>query len=374
MSWLAATSSITLTGAATPPRLAFPSAILWQIELSAAPSASAAYDDTSAYLVLRNGDLTAVSHIDGQVRWSVSANATVGPFSTGTGIVLAQASTVFAVDRESGKRQWERNLDAPVAVPATGDDSRLLVVTTSGTVVSLDPASGSQRWATRIGAPIRVVPSIENGRAAVSVEDGRVVLLALSDGRVLWERRLGGSPGEPVANGDRVFVGAQDNYFYCLSIANGGVKWRWRTGGDIVGRALVDARNVYFLSLDNLLRCAHRRGGNIRWSAPLPSRPIGSAVPAGDLVLVATVSSQLAAFEVKDGRPAGSMLIPARLYEPPHLAMDTTLSNPPRLIVLTADGQLQAVGKPVEPPVSPLNFVPGTALAPETLAPVVRRA
>jgi hypothetical protein len=107
-------------------------------------------------------------------------------------------------------------------------------------------------------------------------------------------------------------------------------------------------------------------------STQLASRPSGATLIAGDLVLITTVADEIRAFQSKDGRPAGSMVLPGRLTGSPFLAPAGEHDSPPLLIVLTAAGQLQAIGKSVEPPNIPLDFWPGTRMPPETLGPVVR--
>ncbi len=348
----------------------FSGGAVWTAALAALPSAPAAFDATTAYVPLRNGDLTAIQHLDGAVRWTVHQAATLGPTPVADALIVADRNEVVALDKASGKTRWRFSSDASITVSPASGDRVLLVATSTGRVLGLDPATGNRIWSVELGAPMRVTPGIEKDVCYASLEDGRVVALSLKDGRTIWSRKLGGPASEPQPAGDRVFVGSTDKYFYCLAASSGRVRWRWRTGADPIGRPLVDRREVYFLSLDNLLRSVHRRGGNMRWKADLDSRPIGSAFRADDMILVATVSQQVFAYEVQDGRPAGSIAMPGRLVGIPFVA-PVDAHTPPRLVILTATGQLEAFSSAVEPPIVPLDFLPGLKLTPETL-PIAR--
>ena len=122
----------------------------------------------------------------------------------------------------------------------------------------------------RTGTPSRALAA---DRVYVPLADGRIVALRIDTGDVVWERRLGGPTTGLLALDDRVYAGSNDNFFYALDAADGRVAWRWRTGADVVGVPVVDERNVYFVSLDNVLRALSRRTGVQQWARLLPLRP-----------------------------------------------------------------------------------------------------
>ena len=70
----------------------------------------------------------------------------------------------------------------------------------------------------------------------------------------------------------------------------GQIDWRWRTGGDVLGTAVVDARRVYFVSFDNILRALDRRSGAQRWKRPLPFRPLTGPLMAGATIITSGVT------------------------------------------------------------------------------------
>jgi hypothetical protein len=129
---------------------------------------------------------------------------------------------------------------------------------------------------------------------------------------------------------------------------------------------------VYFVSLDATLRAIDRRHGDLRWQRPLVARPIGGPALAGDVLVVAAVSPELRGYKTSDGGPAGSAPLPGRAL---HGAFVATARGaiPARVLIITAGGQVLAIGQTVEPDLVPLEFLPGSPLPPEVLPPVRER-
>jgi hypothetical protein len=128
---------------------------------------------------------------------------------------------------------------------------------------------------------------------------------------------------------------------------------------------------VYFLSLDAMLRAIDLRHGDLRWQRPLAARPVGRPALAGHVLVIASVSPELRGFETEDGKPAGILPLPGRALHGPLVAAARG-ATPARLLVTTAGGQVLAIGQLAEPPLVPLEFLPGTPVGPEVL-PVIRQ-
>ena len=124
----------------------------------------------------------------------------------------------------------------------------------------------------------------------------------------VWTQHLGGAPSEILASGDRLFVGSKDNTFYCLKTHDGSIDWPVVTGADVIGMPVADAHNVYFVSLDNVLRAVHRGSGNQEWKKTLAVRPTAGPVQAADAIVVTSLSKTLPAFKANQkGQSAGDL-------------------------------------------------------------------
>jgi hypothetical protein len=167
-----------------------------------------------------------------------------------------------------------------------------------------------------------------------------------------------------------VFVGSTDNFFYAFDSKSGNLEWKWRSGGDVIGAAVDEEENVYFASLDNILRAVKRGNGNQRWKEEIPSRPALPPRAFGRIVVTAGVAPQITAFSAKTGERLGSYTAPAELEGPP--LIDPVL-KPYRVTFVTITRDGRAVGLRSsrlmfpEPKLEPLQPLPGRRLERERL-------
>jgi outer membrane protein assembly factor BamB len=208
-----------------------------------------------------------------------------------------------------------------------------------------------------------------------------IAALALSTGTEQWRQTLEGTLSAPVAAKGGLFVGSDANAFYALDPASQQKdkrEWTWGAqfiGGDVVGAA-VDGNQVFFVSLDNLVRAVDRRTGNQHWQKSIPTRPVAPPIAFGGAVFITGVSPAIAAFDAKSGAALGTYVAPTATG----LASAPILQGPPLIdpvlrpfrvaaAVITADGR--AIGlRPTammfrEPPVIPLAVLPGRPLTRE---------
>jgi len=346
-----------LAPGAAAPVVAFPGGVLWQTPLPAAPAHAPAYDELRAYVALRDRAVVAVDHASGAVAWIAQAAATVAPVRVGGLLVAADGTRAWALDAATGHARWQQTLPAEAARAPVASGSGVLFATRSGEVVLLSLDDGRPAWRTTVGAsPVALVAGRE-GRSYLGFEDGRLTALA-GDGSVSWNRALPGTPLSLTPVADRVFVGSADRFLYSLKEKSGAVAWRWRTGGSVTARVAADRRRVYFVSRDAMVRALDRRHGDLRWQRPLRGRAVGAPLLAGDTVIAAGVAPELRGFRIADGAAAGVAPLPGWAVDGPFLA-PAAADVPARVIVVTAGGQMLAVGQTVEPPIVPLERVPG---------------
>jgi outer membrane protein assembly factor BamB len=345
---------------ASPPL--FPLQVTWSAALGAPMAVPPTYTETSAYVPLRDGRVVSVDLGSGAVRWTASVAAIASP-AAGNGLALvATADAIEAFQEADGKPAWRLPLDRRVTAPLFTQSGWLIAALEGGTLAAVRVADGHEMWRRELGAAVQTAPAAEGDHLFVSIADGRVAAIAVQTGQPVWQRRLNGPPARPLAVVDRLFVGSADNFFYSIDRRDGDIKWRWRTGADIVGTAALDERQVYFASLDNVLRALDRFNGVQRWRIGLPLRPFTGPLLLGDILVVSGLSPTLNAFHTKDGSGAGEFTAEAEIVAPPHLVSDSTGAG---LIILTEDGDLQRLGHSVDPPLRPLRRLPGRQLRPE---------
>ena len=336
----------------------------WTAALPALATGSPVAAGDRVFVPLESGEVLAVSVMTGAVEWTSRVQG-AGPLTVGSGLVfVSDATGIAALDASSGTLRWSVTLPGKLTAPLVTQSGWLLAGTDQADAIMFRAATGEVLWKQALGSPLRERPALSADHIYLLLEDRRVVALKLESGAQIWERRLRGRGTSLLALDDRVFVGADDRFFYCLASKDGKVKWRWRTGAPIVGTAVVDEHNVYFVSLDNVLRALHWGDGEQQWKASLPLRPSCGPFLTGRVLLVPGQAAEVPAFQWVDGSTAGSAKLPGEPKWPPVLlaAPDPDLG---RLLAATGEGQLVLLVPGLQP--LPSKSYPGLPIAPPGL-------
>ena len=335
----------------------FPARAAWNLALATDLTAPPAMGGHLGFFPLSEGRLAAYNLEHGTLLWVVPAPTALEPAIGDALVFVVESSALVALRQETGATAWRIPFDEPLSAPPVWDNGWLIAVTASGSTLAFRASDGALIWRRDIQGGVRARPSLAADRVYLPAAGGRVIALAVDTGAVVWERRIGGEANEILPYEDRLYVGSTDNYLYSILAGTGEIAWRWSTGGDVIGRPDVDARSVYFVSFDNVLRALNRRSGVQRWKRVLPFRPTRGPVRTGDAVIVSGLSRQVLAFAVKDGNPAGDVQGAAgELAAPPFLASDTAV---PTLLLVTrdfAEGTIvRALTRTYEPSAAGLN-------------------
>jgi outer membrane protein assembly factor BamB len=334
---------------------------LWTLALNNLLVAPSAYDETHAFFSIEGDRLVAYDLVSGEQRWLVSARPLMEP-ATGDGLVfLVEPENLTALRATDGSIAWQLPLESRPAVPPVWDNGWLIVGTDSGELIAFRAMDGELIWRRDLKSAAHGRPGLAADRVYAPTTDGRIVALRVETGEPVWERRIGGAPNDVLALDNRIFAGSTDSFFYCLLAKDGVVDWRWRTGGDVIGLPIADARLVYFVALDNVLRALNQKTGGQQWMRPLPMRPAWGPVAVGSTVVVAGLTASVRGFAMKDGAPAGEMTATSEVATQPHGFEDPALHRPMLLITMrdVAKGASATLGKrSVEPPIAPVSPLP----------------
>ena len=342
----------------------FPLEARWSATLPAAPAFAPAFDADRIYVPLQTKQLVALTINDGSVAWSVECPLTAPP-AAGDGLVYGGSEDlVEARGGTDGSAQWRRPVPGRV-VSLHWDAGWLFAQTEPGVFFAIRASDGTILWQKDFGSPLSAPPAPAGERLYLPLKDGRVVALALQTGEDIWTHKLEESAAGILPVGDRVFIGARDNQFHSLSAEDADADWRWRTGADLLGLPVLDAKRVYFVALDNILRGHDRNSGSMVWKQVLPVRPFKAGpILSGETLIVSGVAAQLHAYNAPDGKPAGSHEVKGAENEEMLLAAPPHLTAQDSLILVTRGGQVRALAGGPAAPTPPAPPAPDAPPAP----------
>lgn len=209
---------------------------------------------------------------------------------------------VSAFNAETGRRQWETDLDVTVVTGAGAGMNMALIGTQKGELISLNAADGEELWRTRLTSEILARPTAADGIAVARTADGRVSGLSAEDGTVLWSYQravpllsLRGAGAPVIANG-QVIAGYDNGKLVSLSLNDGKVIWeksvavpRGRTEldrlVDVDADPVVINDTVYAVSYQGNLAGVDLASGQTMWTREMSSQA-GLAAVYGDAVYV----------------------------------------------------------------------------------------
>ena len=333
----------------------------WTTSAASPLAAPPAFDAQSAYAATSDGVLVAWDLDTGRARWQTPVETALPVAVGGDLVFVVVRGGVRALRTTTGALAWQRALVGTVAAPPYWDTGWLILSFDGGDLAAFRAADGDLLWRTPLGAVAHVppVPALDN--LYLGLADGRTAALTLASGRTVWMRDLGGVATGLTALDDQLLVGTTGGALYSVDLRRGRTRWRLRTGAPVVASAVADGKRIYLSAYDHILRAVDRHSGNLRWRRALPHRPAGSPVLVGDMVLVPSLATELAAYDAATGAPALSVATAGEVAGNTHFRVGGGPTGT-RLVALSLEGQLLAFTPRVEPAPVALGALPGTAV------------
>jgi len=238
--------------------------------------------------------------------------------------VLDADQTVFAVDSETGKTIWEKDLESGNrrdkrafggGLAVAGD--RLIVASGFGFVAAFDASTGSEIWKRETEAPMTGSPAIFEDRIFIVSNNNEFSVLSLDDGALEWtdqaiaeSARVLSSPS-PAAIEDVVVTPYSSGEVIAYLPANGRRLWTdslTRANrftpisaiNDIASRPVLSAGMVYASSQSGVLAAIDGRSGTRVWALPFGTTQ--APLVAGEFLFAVGVDGQLICVEAVTGR------------------------------------------------------------------------
>ncbi|MBL6945897.1 MAG: PQQ-binding-like beta-propeller repeat protein [Rhodospirillales bacterium] len=313
---------------------------------------------------------TAVDSESGGTLWSVELtpdeedDGHIGggvAFEDGQVFVTTGFAQVIALNAETGKINWRRNVDGPMRAAPTARGGRVFVITLENKLYALSALTGDTLWTYSAASEVASLlggasPAVDAGIVVAPFSSGELIALRVESGRVLWTESLASVRrtdvvstlshirGRPIIDRGRVFAVSHSGLMAAIDLRSGRRIWDKEIGG--LESPWVAGDYLFLLTNEAEILCLSRNSGRIFWVQTLPryedeedrEDPIVWTGPilASDRLIVAGSHGISYAISPYDGRFLGQMEMPDGVSVPPIVANGT-------VYVLTDDANLVAL-------------------------------
>jgi len=288
----------------------------------------------------KTGRVTASPIIYGGRVYTLDAAANVSAFNL-------SGSKVFSV---STKPEGEVGLGG-YGGGLAAENGRVYIANGYGTVAALDPQSGKTIWSKNLDVPVRAAPTAAGDRLYVITIDGRFYCLSCIDGSEVWSAR--GLPQiaslmtstSPAVDGDTVVVPFPSGDIIAYKVSDGSAVWtenlsRTRQTSQIASmsdaaRPAIDDGTVFAVGHAGRMIAAKAASGDRLWSLTIPSAQ--PPCVAGDTIYVVDTGGRLLALARSNGKTRWTMKLPdAKSWAGPVMASGS-------LWLVSSDGDVVGV-------------------------------
>ncbi|WP_409521581.1 outer membrane protein assembly factor BamB [Pseudomonas sp.] len=205
------------------------------------------------------------------------------PAVEGDSIFAADANgEVMALDRETGKVLWKKDLEAPVSGGVGVGSGMVLLGTLKGEVIALDSASGEEKWRARVTSEVLSAPATNGDVVVVQTQDDRLIGLEASTGTQRWIYEnspavltLRGT-GAPIVTSNLAVAGLSTGKVIAVDTQRGLPVWEQRVAVpqgrseldrvvDIDGGLLLSGTTLYVVTYQGRLAGLDLESGRVLW-------------------------------------------------------------------------------------------------------------
>jgi outer membrane protein assembly factor BamB len=276
------------------------------------------------YAAAADGEVLALNRISGKKIWEVELefdlSGGVGVFEN-TVLLGTSEGYVIKLDASDGELLWSSRLQGEVLAAPQSDGKVVVAQTYDGKLQGLDFLTGEKLWAYDSNVPVLTVrgtstPILRNGVAFAGFANGKVLAFEAGTGAVLWEARVAISQGrseiERIVDvdgnmaliGNELYAASYQGRVVGIDISNGRKLWQQ----DVSSYSGVSQGfgNVYVSDDDGTLSAYLRNGQGIRWQQDaLGFRNLSRPTPVSSYVAVADFEGYVHLISQVDGEFLG---------------------------------------------------------------------
>jgi outer membrane protein assembly factor BamB len=258
---------------------------------------------------------------------------------------------VAALDPQTGKQIWSKDLDVPVRAAPTAAGDRLYVITIDGKFYCLSGVDGSELWNAR-GLPqsaslmTSTSPAINDDVVVAPYPSGDIMAFKLGDGSTAWTENLSRTrqTSQIASMSDVARPAIDDGVVYAIGHAGRMVATRAKTGDRVWSLSIAGSEppcvagdTVYVVDTGGRLMALSRADGKTRWLTKLPaSKNYAGPIMAANTLWLVSSKGQVVSVDPVTGKLGGTIEIGDTVFIPPIVAQG-------HMFVLTDSAKLVAL-------------------------------
>jgi outer membrane protein assembly factor BamB len=141
---------------------------------------------------------------------------------------------VVALDRNTGKKLWNKKTKESISGGISADEDMLLIGNTTGELIALAKTDGALLWRKQLQGEILSVPRTNGDVVAVQTINGRIYVVDAKTGDDLWFYEntppvltLRGTPS-PIVTDNAIYAGFSNGRLMAFNPDNGSILWEQR--------------------------------------------------------------------------------------------------------------------------------------------------
>lgn len=195
---------------------------------------------------------------------------------------------LVSIDPESGKRQWERELDQRIMAGVGGDSDNLYLVSDNARLMAYSRQDGKAEWDASLPNEVLSPPQSNGSIVVAQTIDGKVLAFDVRTGEKKWQydgvvpALTVRATAAPLVGGDIVLVSFANGKLFALSTDNGQPVWQYTVGEpkgrtelerlvDVTSQPVVIDTAAIITGYQGNLAAVDLRNGQEIWSRPMSS-------------------------------------------------------------------------------------------------------
>lgn len=222
-----------------------------------------------------------------------------------------RASTLYALDFQTGQEQWTLQLDSDVTAPHALSDQTLYFGCGRGELHAVDIQKREARWVFPTGERVSSSPAITHQAVFFGNLVGTLFSVNVQTGKENWHFKTGAPiESSPALVDGTLFFGSQDGFFYALDAKTGQEKWKFFTvtsmpelpnKADCTPNVVNGV--VYFFGVDGMLYALDAQSGKLLWSLKNEGTVFShdGAVVTDGMILYGGMAGSFSSFNFEEG-------------------------------------------------------------------------